>query len=252
MKCPICESDPVERFHSRYVQILKCGNCGHLYAENPAPDQGVQAMPDPKAAAREFGERNRRLVRRWRRDRFLSPGSRVLDIGSGAGHIVEAIRQEIPQTRIVCVESDPRGAAHLEARGFVVIDDLDAVPFRPNAVLLIEVVEHVNDPVTLLRRCGRVLDDDGRLFLTTPCGETRSGNRRTNAYDTPEHVHFFTERSLRLACERAGFRHIELMSPACMRPPGRGLRRALEPARSLARRTRDMLRGWQHLVCYVN
>ena len=47
-----------------------------------------------------------------------------------------------------------------------------------------------------------------RMFLTTPCGELRNGSRATNAYDTPEHVQFFTEKSLRLAVKKAGFRDI--------------------------------------------
>ena len=43
------------------------------------------------------------------------------------------------------------------------------------------------------------------LFLTTPCGRMRTGSTNTNAYDTREHVQFFTERSLSAALARAGF-----------------------------------------------
>jgi hypothetical protein len=48
----------------------------------------------------------------------------------------------------------------------------------------------------------------GSDLLETPCGELRNGSRATNAYDTPEHVQFFTEKSLRLAVKKAGFRDI--------------------------------------------
>jgi hypothetical protein len=44
--------------------------------------------------------------------------------------------------------------------------------------------------------------------MNTPCGEFRNESRATNAYDTPEHVQFFTEKSLRLAVKKAGFRDI--------------------------------------------
>jgi 2-polyprenyl-3-methyl-5-hydroxy-6-metoxy-1,4-benzoquinol methylase len=74
--------------------------------------------------------------------------------------------------------------------------------------LLIEVIEHVPDPVGFLDHLKRCLDLEGQIFLTTPCGELRNGSRATNAYDTPEHVQFFTEKSLRLAIKKAGFRDI--------------------------------------------
>jgi 2-polyprenyl-3-methyl-5-hydroxy-6-metoxy-1,4-benzoquinol methylase len=77
-----------------------------------------------------------------------------------------------------------------------------------DAVLLIEVIEHVPDPVGFLDHLRRHLDLEGRIFLTTPCGELRNGSRVTNAYDTPEHVQFFTEKSLRLAVKKAGFHDI--------------------------------------------
>jgi 2-polyprenyl-3-methyl-5-hydroxy-6-metoxy-1,4-benzoquinol methylase len=75
-------------------------------------------------------------------------------------------------------------------------------------VLLIEVIEHVADPVDFLGGLRKHLDPEGQIFLTTPCGELRNGSRATNAYDTPEHVQFFTEKSLRLTVKKAGFRDI--------------------------------------------
>ena len=64
------------------------------------------------------------------------------------------------------------------------------------------------DPVDFLDRSRKCLDPKGQIFLTTPCGELRNGSRTTNAYDTSEHVQFFTEKSLRLAIKKAGFRDI--------------------------------------------
>src|SRR5258708_27020975 len=43
--CPICHSEPTQRFSAKFVTVLKCGapSCGHLYAENPAPGHGLHA-----------------------------------------------------------------------------------------------------------------------------------------------------------------------------------------------------------------
>ena len=91
------------------------------------------------------------------------------------------------------------------------------------------------------------------MFLSTPCGETRLGDRLTNAYDTPEHVQFFTERSLRLAVREAGFAGIRLLYLPELYPGARG---ALGAARDLLRYRVVMpilnrLRGYSHLVAYL-
>ncbi|MGH7089590.1 MAG: class I SAM-dependent methyltransferase, partial [Stellaceae bacterium] len=240
MTCPICGAAAVERFRSAFVSVLKCGGCSHLYAEHPAPGQGVQALGDPECARREFDERNRRLVRYWRRHGFLADGARVLDIGAGAGHVVEAIAAQLPAARIACVEADPGARRHLAARGFAVAEsvaNLDARRF--DAILLIEAIEHVDAPVALLRTCRGLLAADGRLFLTTPCGETASGARPAGAYATREHVQFFTERSLRAACAAAGFARLDFAAADIMRPRGHGLRRAVALGKALARPFRD-------------
>jgi 2-polyprenyl-3-methyl-5-hydroxy-6-metoxy-1,4-benzoquinol methylase len=98
----------------------------------------------------------------------------------------------------------------LGRQGFAAAENLDSISSNRSfdAVLLIEVIEHVPDPVGFLDHLRRHLDLEGRIFLTTPCGELRNGSRVTNAYDTPEHVQFFTEKSLRLAVKKAGFHDI--------------------------------------------
>jgi cyclopropane fatty-acyl-phospholipid synthase-like methyltransferase len=109
-----------------------------------------------------------------------------------------------------CVEESETLGDRLERQGFTVSKNLDSISSDRSfdAVLLIEVIEHVADPVDFLDRLRKCLDPEGQIFLTTPCGELRNGSLVANAYDTPEHVQFFTEKSLRLAIKKAGFRDI--------------------------------------------
>ena len=120
-----------------------------------------------------------------------------------------------------CVEESETLRDRLERQGFTVSKNLDLIPSDRSfdAVLLIEVIEHVANPVDFLGRLRKCLDPEGQIFLTTPCGELRNGSRATNAYDTPEHVQFFTEKSLRLAVKKAGFRDIryEYIEALCPR-----------------------------------
>jgi 2-polyprenyl-3-methyl-5-hydroxy-6-metoxy-1,4-benzoquinol methylase len=157
-----------------------------------------------------YAERNERLIAFWEDRRFVTGGSKLLDVGAGTGHLARSVRRRLPGIDIHCVEASKALRDRLDRQGFAVSKHLDSISSDRSfdAVLLIEVIEHVPDPVDFLDRLRRCLDPEGRIFLTTPCGELRNRSRATNAYDTPEHVQFFTEKSLRLAVKKAGFRDI--------------------------------------------
>lgn len=251
MRCAICNGAPAEGFswQAPHVRVLKCASCGHLYAANPAPGQGMQPMPDPADARREFGELDLRLVRRLLRDGFLFPGVRIVDVGAGIGRVAAAVRDAVSGAQIYCLEPESRASSWLVSQGFTVVNSLAEVE-GIDAILLIEVIEHVDDPVALLRHCKRALHDRGRLFLTTPCGETVTGHRPPGGYAIPEHIQFFTERSLRLACEHAGFFEVEFTRDF-MHPHGNGFGRAAALAKSALRPLRDLITGRQRLVAYA-
>ena len=151
MNCPICTAIPTETFTTRYATVVKCSDCGHLYAEDPKSDQGVIALPDPDRMLNQYATRNLRLIDLWRRHGFLKDSTVLLDFGAGSGHILRSIKQAMPEVDIECIEADPESSRFLLSQGFTVYDSLDETPTgRYDAILLIELLEHVNDPVSLL------------------------------------------------------------------------------------------------------
>jgi len=107
MNCPICSAAPAETFRARYVTVQKCSDCGHIFAQDPAINQGVQLLPEPNAMLSEYAERNKRLVKFWQRSGFVKANSAVLDFGAGSGHILRSLRQLVPSIQISCIEADP-------------------------------------------------------------------------------------------------------------------------------------------------
>ncbi|HCM78112.1 MAG TPA: hypothetical protein DIS90_17135 [Cytophagales bacterium] len=95
----------------------------------------------------------------------LPDGSSVLNIGSGgevANVIVNASKGKI--LRIVSMDIDVN-------RGPDVVADVCAMPFQSESwdvVILIEVLEHVQEPWKAVEEIYRVLKKNGRLVLTTP------------------------------------------------------------------------------------
>ncbi len=249
LNCPICDENLGIRFRARYVDAAKCQGCGHLYATDVAGDHGVQDIPDPEAQLRAYQVRNLRLIAKWQRDKFIAPGSTILDYGAGSGHILRSLRIALPLTDLHCVEADRNAASYLSQLGLKVLPDLDAVKRQGyDSILLIELLEHLSDPVQFLRSIKSKLKPGGRIFMSTPIGELRSGSRDLTTYDTPEHVQFWTERSFAMACEKAALTFTPL-HPGIMYPRKNKIDALLRDA---AQSLRDAIQGRRHLVGYLS
>lgn len=213
------------------MEAAKCGACGHIYATNAPPGAGVHAHEESSSS--RFAERNRDLVRLLR-GRGLEPGDRVLDIGAGHGHISRAVAESMPVT-VHALEADQSSRAFLThcERIAARIEDLEG---GYDFAIMVEVIEHLEDPVGFMRELRGRLKPGAKILLTTPCGETRRGRRDTNAYDAAEHVQFFTERSLALALDKAGYdfrlETLNQMSSKLTKPPLRYLKDMLRPVRA--------------------
>jgi 2-polyprenyl-3-methyl-5-hydroxy-6-metoxy-1,4-benzoquinol methylase len=72
---------------------------------------------------------------------------------------------------------------------------------------MIEVLEHVVDPVAILKKLYKSLKSNGTLFISTPLGT--NNENFSNAYVEKSHLHFFTKKSLNLALKKSRFTEIK-------------------------------------------
>jgi SAM-dependent methyltransferase len=128
----------------------------------------------------------------------------VLDLGCGAGNMIHHLSR---YGRVRGVDVDPRPVAMAQARGYDVHqgDPSRGTPF-PDAsfdlVTALDVIEHVDDDVALLREARRVLRPNGILTVTTPAFQSLwSYNDEINA-----HKRRYSPNELRHRIEQAGFR----------------------------------------------
>lgn len=137
----------------------------------------------------------------------------LLDVGCSSGAFMTA-----PRARgcdVQGVEPAPKAAKSAEAAGFSVFcGTLEQSAFPEasfDAITVLEVIEHLRDPLSLLRECRRILKADGVLAIGT--GNAGSLTLRVLGADWDYlqirrhggHVSFFNPRSIRMLAQRTGF-----------------------------------------------
>jgi SAM-dependent methyltransferase len=151
------------------------------------------------------------LVKRCLR---LTPGARVVDIGSGQGDLAAMLEREYPGTRLLGLELSAEGVAIASAKvpsaRFVQRDLLteDTVPhdlagFGQYAVCS-EVLEHVDDPARVLRNARAYLAPGCRVVITVPGGPMSAFDRHIG------HRRHHTPASLRAIIETAGLEPVSV------------------------------------------
>jgi len=138
-------------------------------------------------------------------------GRDILDLGSGHGFGALFLARN--GRTYVGVDSDPSAIAWasqwvqptLESAVFLTRDQfekMDPLP-RFDAVVLLEVLEHVDDPRALLQFCHHQLRPGGQLILSTPNGLLSDGN--PELYMSPYHVKEFLVEEVRGLLREARF-----------------------------------------------
>jgi dolichyl-phosphate beta-glucosyltransferase len=128
----------------------------------------------------------------------------LLDVGAGSGGVT-ALLGWAPQHVVVVEGHEALVRRARQQHGFAgARADVAQVPVADGAasvVCLLDVIEHLEDPVAALREAGRLLGDDGRLVVNVPA----HGWLWSAADEALGHLRRYTRRSLRAELERAGF-----------------------------------------------
>ena len=142
------------------------------------------------------------------------PRGHLLEIGCGNGELLE--RMQRWGWRVEGLEIDPIAARRAQDKGLTVHSvDLHTASFPDDsfdAIVSSHGLEHVYDPLSMLRDCRRVLKSRGRLVLATP--NLDSWGHRTylgswRGLEPPRHLHLFTPQALLTALAKAGFQMVQ-------------------------------------------
>jgi 2-polyprenyl-3-methyl-5-hydroxy-6-metoxy-1,4-benzoquinol methylase len=145
--------------------------------------QDVERLNDSLALEHpinDYYEKSPRFIR-WVEQRRLQiiremvaedPNHRILEVGSGGGHVLRMFkRSKLTALDVsdVFLETAKRNLAGYDVKFMKgELDKLDLAPDQFDRVICTEVLEHTKDPEAILRAIVRVLAPGGRAVITVP------------------------------------------------------------------------------------
>jgi SAM-dependent methyltransferase len=138
----------------------------------------------------------------------VAAGSRMLDLGCGTGGI---LRGWMERMRCVGVDRSPLALRICRSKGFrhVVRGDLQHPPFesgRFDALILMDVLEHIEDDLGFLVDAARLCAPDGCLVISVPAFQILWSRHD----ETFEHYRRYRAPQLRRLLERAGLAELRI------------------------------------------
>ncbi|HZH92015.1 MAG TPA: class I SAM-dependent methyltransferase [Pyrinomonadaceae bacterium] len=216
--CPACEADaPVYRGLKSGFDVISCTRCrtlytAHLPAEEAAEDYDSYYCEQNLSVPAFINERLDQIVAQFAPYRR---NGRLLDVGFGAGTLLEAARRGGWEAR--GVEVSQSAIEHVRKAGFDVFCGTLAEAQYPDdyfdVVTASEVLEHVPHPQPVLNEIARVLRPGGLLWATTPHGRGMSAHLlklKWSAVSPPEHLQLFSIDGIKKMSAQAGFRRVRV------------------------------------------
>jgi len=187
---PVCDAAPVERF-------------------TPLPSQHVASMAAMDRSYWWHRERIRFVVTALRRAGVM-PGGSLADLGCGTGGTTQELAQALGAVRALGVDGDPECLRVTAERGIQTqqsaLDDSLALPFAPDVVTCLDVLEHLEAPEVLLQKLRTVVKPGTVLAVTVPALQTLF-----SGWDVMlGHRRRYTRETLHALLERGGWAPLEV------------------------------------------
>ncbi len=234
--CPLC-GERAQRLLLRGdrdfigINTSQCSACGFVFSSPHYPPEVIaefyreryrslfKGQSDPRGLALRqtyLGQRAEFYIE-FLGSEGLLPGSggTVLDVGCGEGTLLRTLHARRPDLRLAGVEPTVAFARHLaEETGIPIAPGLDELRdgARFDLVTLVHVLEHVHDPVALLRQAGARLGPEGHLYVDVPDLAWHSSITDLHI----AHCSHFSRHTLSAALTRAG---LEVVRVVQHRPP---------------------------------
>ncbi|HOV80011.1 MAG TPA: methyltransferase domain-containing protein [Bacillota bacterium] len=228
--CPICESRRLQCiFVSRGYPVSLCRDCGFTFLNRQPSDrvlaeiynsdyflgeptpQGEKAISDMKRASAEL---NLQMLIEY----CGKSTGRLLEIGCGKGDFLAVARKAGFDVTGIEISRHAADRANRLLGGACVRCGTPETALLPgeqyDVCVAFDTIEHVRDPLQLLKIVHQILKPGGVLFLSTPSLDSwpaRLMRRNWMEFKT-EHLHYFDRQTIQNALAKSGFAEV-LITP---------------------------------------
>ncbi len=209
--CPICScKSTVSPEDDEYLRCLECGVIRTQY-DYEASQYSVAYAMNYLEYAKSPVNKSLNLFRLGLVARWLKENSTILDVGCCVGEFLR-----FAERHYECDGFEPNPVAAREAvkrTHSTIFESLNGHK-QYNCITMFDVLEHIQQPKTLLTHLDEILRPRGIIAITTPDAScvidynsvTIDGNIRAWKHWKPrEHLFLFTQRSLSILFEGFGF-----------------------------------------------
>jgi SAM-dependent methyltransferase len=210
--------------------ILDCARCGTMVASprkvDPQVYDAIYAVPGGAPGYDRYLQYARHVVRARDPLRYLTERSdtawavdtvlrahgakTVLEAGCGLGYLTYALKRGGYDVLGVDISQEAVTKATVAYGDLYKADSLESYASTADgtvdAVVMVELIEHLEDPITTVADAVRLLSPGGLIVLTTPNRSYYGYGREWSTDLPPLHLWWFSEESIKILAERVGCR----------------------------------------------
>ena len=202
--------------------MMKCMECDVLFIDPMLKDHLNVIYPENYYSFTGATKKNWVVaIKEWldrRSFRALTAGLSgreltVLDIGGGTGWLVDQLKESDPRfTFSLIVDIDDGAEKHAIAKGHDFFlgkfEDLPVSERRFDLILMLNIIEHVPDPKSVLEKAAALLAPGGKIWVKTPNFDSLDArlfrHRSWGGYHAPRHFVLFNRSSFERLARGAG------------------------------------------------
>ncbi|PCH92407.1 MAG: hypothetical protein COB85_08175 [Bacteroidetes bacterium] len=213
LNCPVCNSEKLKSLHGyEKFHLSKCGNCNMVFANK---------IPEIAELESHYNQYTREdylspiTIKRYNEllDKFekYKHTGKILDVGCGIGYFLEQAKKRGWDVYGTEFTSDAvsicEGKGIKMTKGALNIENYQLEDF--DVVTSFEVIEHLTNPIEEMDKFSHLLRKGGLLYVTTPNFNSVLRHLLKSNYNVisfPEHLLYFTKRTLNRALRKSNFR----------------------------------------------